>query len=261
MTIRRRKTAANPLAVKQIQSTERQNPTALMAAMSREICRNTKICLRLRPRNPNKMAKTAAGKLASRALNITLPFLLPLALTACASVPLMSLPKLMALDVETLEMDKIELAIRLDDTIGIRKDSAQLFIKVENEKTNKSLQHRLILNVRETELTPFLQKKEKSGYTVHRFKLTPEQALEAQNFRQSALEWRDKGGKDLRSNLTAQVGFCQFEDGPSYEEGSMTFYVRTNPKKDFYTLFKKQNFQFSDEAKAKFEPEGPVYCD
>ena len=181
-------------------------------------------------------------------------------LTACASVPLMSLPKLAALDPETLDIDKIELAVRLDDTVGIKKDSAQLFIKIENEKTNKDLQHRLVLNVRETDLTPFLQKKERSGYTVHRFKLTPEQAKTAEGFRQDALDMRDTYGKDLKSKLAAQVAFCQFKDGPSLDKFNMTFYVRTNPNKDFFTLFKKQEIQFSAEKKAKIEA-SPVYCD
>lgn len=172
----------------------------------------------------------------------------------------MSLPKLTALDPETLEMDKIELAVRLNDTVGIKKDSAQLFIKIENEKTNKALDHRLVLNARETELTRFLKKKEKSGYTVHRFKLTPEQAKATEDFRKNALEMRETSGKDLKSKLTAGVAFCQFKDGPSLDKFSMTFYVRTNPKKDFYTLFKEQNIQYSAETKAKIE-DAPVYCD
>ena len=193
-------------------------------------------------------------------LRLTALLSVSLALTACASVPLMSLPKLMKLSPETMEIGKIELAVRLDDTVGIKRDSAQLFIKIDNEQTNKSLQHRLILNVRETELTPFLQKKEKSGYTVHRFKLTPEQAEASENFRKTALEMRETYGKSLNSNLTAQVGFCQFKDGPELDSASMTFYVRTNPEKEFFTLIKEQNIQYDAETKAKIAKD-PVYCE
>jgi len=182
-------------------------------------------------------------------------------LHGCASVPLMSLPKLAALDPETLAMDKIELAVRLDDTIGIKTDSAQLFIKIENEKTTEALQHRLILNVRETDLTPFLERKEKPGYTVHRFKLTPEQANAAETFRKKALTMRNENEKDLRSRFAAQVGFCEFKDGPSYEGASMTLYLRTNPKKDFYTLIKELEIKPSAKEKAAREKTGPIYCD
>lgn len=208
----------------------------------------------------NNRVKQFMKKLVSNLFHSLIFLCLPAILTACASVPLMSLPKLMALDLETLDIDKIELAVRLDDTLGIRQNGSQLFIEVENEKTNTALQHSLILNVREENLTPFLKRKAKPGYKIHRFKLTSEQASKAEKFRKDALTLRDKSGKDLKTQLTAAAQFCQVEKGTEFEGAALTFYVRTNPKKDFYTLFKEQNIRVSSEAKAELESSPPVYC-
>lgn len=65
--------------------------------------------------------KMLGGKLIMRVFRFVLHLCLPFALTGCASVPLMSLPKLMALDIETLDIETVELAVRLDDTLGIQK--------------------------------------------------------------------------------------------------------------------------------------------
>ena len=256
MTMRRRKTAAFQLA-RQGLSINPRDQIVLTASMPRS--QKTK-------RNPNipkvnKVAITAIGKMSSCLLRFTLPLCFAFALTGCASIPLMSLPKLMALDMETLDIEKVELAVRLDDSLGISKGSAQLSIKVENEKTKAILAHRLILDVRDEDLTPFLKRKAKPGYKIHRFKLTPEQAEAAQSFRTEALALRDKSGKDLKSELSASVGFCQAKKGTEYEGASLTFYVRTNPNKDFYTLFKEQNVTMSAGREAKLKATAPVYCD
>lgn len=182
-----------------------------------------------------------------------------LALSACASVPLMTLPKLMSLDVKTIDLSEIEMAVRVQDNVGLKKGSAAVKVSLENSKLTETLSHSLILETPDETLTPYLTRQAKSGYKIHRFKMTPEQAIAAQAFREKALVMRSKGKKDIDMSLAARVLFCQYKDAKPYDAVSMKFYIRTHPKKDFYTLFKEQHIKFSPEAQKKMA-EPSAYC-
>lgn len=183
-----------------------------------------------------------------------------LCLTACASVPLMSLPKLMSLDAETLDMSQLELAVRLEDNIGIKPGSANVDVSLKQDATGVEIDNSFTLETPDATLTPFLQRQEKPGYKIHRFKMTPAQAEIAQQFRQEALELKAKDKREMELTFSASVGFCQPRNQPAFDEVNMVFYIRTDSQKEFFTLIKEQNLEFGKDFKEK-QAENPNYCD
>ena len=182
-----------------------------------------------------------------------------LLLAGCASIPLMSLPKLLSLNIETIDMSQLELAVRLPDNVGVEQGSAKIEMNLKHTKTSEELHHQIFLETIDTAVTPFLTKQSKPGYTVHRFKMTPKQEHEAQLFRQKALSMKSKSEDKIEMTMTASVGFCALKNKPAFDDISMTFYVRTNTQKDFFTLFKEQDVQFDEKSK-KAMIENPKYC-
>jgi len=166
----------------------------------------------------------------------------------------------MKLDLETVDMSKIELAVRVQDNVGIQKGSAKIGVTLNHEETDETLKHGLILETPYQGITPFLRRKNKPGYKIHRFKMTTEQAESAKLFRQKAISLRAKNRNKIKMSLAAQVYFCDYKDLPPYDDISMTFYVRTNPQKDFFTLFKEQDVKLN-EAANKRRQENRIYCD
>ena len=183
-----------------------------------------------------------------------------LILAGCASIPLMSLPKLLSLNIETLDMSQLELAVRLPDNVGVEQGSAKIEMNLKHAKTSENLDHQIFLETIDTAVTPFLTKQSKPGYTVHRFKMTPKQEHEAQLFRQKALSMKSKSKDKIEMEMAASVGFCAFKNKPTFDDISMTFYVRTNAQKDFFALFKEQDIQFDEKSK-KAMMENPKYCE
>lgn len=181
-------------------------------------------------------------------------------LTACASIPIMSLPKLLSFSLESVDMSEIELAVRLEDNVGIQKGSALVQVDLELAKTGQKLNHGLTLEKLDSNLTPFLQRQNKPGYKIHRFKMTADQADTAQLFREKALAMKVNSKDKIEMSFRARVGFCHFRELPEYEAVSMTFYIKTNPEKDFFTLFKEQELSFEPEEKNKRD-KNLKYCD
>ena len=181
-------------------------------------------------------------------------------LVGCASIPIMSLPKLMSLDLETVDMSQVELAVRVQDTVGIQEKSAQIKIDLEQDNTGEKQTHVLILETPDENLTPFLRRQQKQGYKVHRFKMTQEQAAAADLFRQKALTLKARNKNKNTMTVSARVYFCQYRNLPSYDDISMTFYVRTKSQKDFFTLFKEQKIEMDQDSKNN-RIENPKFCE
>jgi len=172
----------------------------------------------------------------------------------------MSLPKLMALNPETIDMSKIEMAVRVQDNVGLQKGSAAVSVSMTHPKTGESLSHALVLEKPDDSLTRYLTRQNKSGYKIHRFKMTDEQAEAARVFRKEALAMKAASSEKMDMSLSARVLFCQYKNMPAYENVTMKFYVKTNPKKDFFTLFKEQKLKFDAKTKRVMK-EKPIYCE
>ena len=176
-------------------------------------------------------------------------------LSACASIPLTTLPKLAGLNFETVDMSKIELAVRIQESVGIQKGTAKLKFDLENPK----FKHAMTLDEPNTMLSPYLKRQEKPNYKIYRFEISPEQYELAEAFRAKVLEAKKKTKGKTRMSLNATVGFCQFEKGPVLETIKMTFFLKTAKDRDFYTLIKEQDISFTPEDIEEMKLK-PIFC-
>lgn len=173
--------------------------------------------------------------------------LMAAALSGCASIPLTSLPKLMSLNIETIDPDALELAVMVPDTVGIKPGSAQLKIKITNKDTGQELNTEQVVDMPVSSVDPVLQRKLKSGQAVHRFKLSETAAAELKTYREDALIMRAEAS-DTTGSFGASIGFCRLKDTDFPEKVPMVFYVRTKPGQSFFKLFKTQTMKTDDIA-------------
>lgn len=186
---------------------------------------------------------------------LILTALLTISLSACASIPLTTLPKLAGLNFETIDMSKIELAVRLQDNIGIQEGTAKLAFSLENPK----FEHLMVLDEPNRALSPYLMRKEKPGYKIYRFEISPEQYELAEIFRKNVLDAKKNTRGKTSMTLNATVGFCQLEKGIVPETIKMTFFLKTAKDRDFYTLVKEQDITFKPDDVQKMKRD-PIYC-
>ncbi|MEM8616361.1 MAG: hypothetical protein AAGF20_05440 [Pseudomonadota bacterium] len=57
-----------------------------------------------------------------------------LSLSACTSIPITSMPKLASLDAETMDLSKVELAVRMQDDFDIVPESAVLSVALAHKR-------------------------------------------------------------------------------------------------------------------------------
>jgi len=152
---------------------------------------------------------------------------------SCSSVPLTSLPKLAAVKPETMDMSQLELAVRVPAPIGIPDDSAKLDITLKSAVTGETLFQELTLGQPNPELTTYLEKQEKRGYKIYRYKMNAAQVAQAETFRKAVeeLRSRSKGAKN-QMTLNASTGFCLAGAG-ELDSIDMTFYEGTRSKVNF----------------------------
>ena len=164
-------------------------------------------------------------------------------LASCSTIPITSIPKLMTLDVETIEIGDVEMALRIRDDFQIKDKGAVLKISIENkanmEKSAGKLSELFILERSVKPLTPFLARKQKDGFVVHRFEMTEEAVARATILRENAYKIRAKSSKKNSVTISAFARFCRKPGANPFVDMPITFFIRTNPKKKFYTLFKE----------------------
>lgn len=170
-------------------------------------------------------------------------------LQACSSVPLSSLPKLRGLKAETMDMSQLEMAVRLQENMGIAKDGAVLTMDIRNHVSGERLSQEMILQAPNPELTKYLLKQQKPGYRIYRFKLTGDQLAEAQTFRTKALDLDARAtGQKNNGTFEANAQLCSHVEGTVFDQAKMTFYIRTKSDKEFFMLFKEQTMALRDKA-------------
>lgn len=168
--------------------------------------------------------------------------LMAIAASGCASIPLTSLPKLMSLNIETIDPDALELAVMVPDTVGIKPGSARIDIKMTNKDTGRELNTEQVIDMPVSAPDPVLQRKLKPGQAVHRFRLS-ETAVDALTaYREDALIMR-ADASDTTGSFSASIGFCRLKDKAFPATVPMVFYVRTKPGQSFFKLFKTQTMQ------------------
>lgn len=161
-------------------------------------------------------------------------------LVSCSTIPITTIPKLMALDPETIDIGDVEMAIRLGDDFRIKNKSAMLKISIENKASAQKYAERFILEHSTEPLTPFLLRKQKDGYAVYRFKMTEEAVERATTLRENAYKMRKNSRKKNSVTISASAKFCLKSGANPFTDLAFTFFIRTNPNKKFYTLFKER---------------------
>lgn len=160
--------------------------------------------------------------------------------TGCTSIPITSYPKLASLDPETLDLKDIEIAVRMQDDFGIQKDGVVLFVALVHEETGDIIQEQFILTQHSKSLTPFLQKKQKRGYTIHRFRMNAATSEAAIRHRARILSARDaEPGKQHKGTFSANAKLCQNPTGNPFKDPRMTLFLRTAPDEAFFTMIKE----------------------
>lgn len=161
-------------------------------------------------------------------------------LSACSSIPITNIPKLMRLDPETISIGDVEMAIRLRDGFQIQDNGAVLKISIENEASAEKYAERFILEQSAEPLTPYLLRKQKDGYVVHRFMMTEEAVARATKLRENAFKMRESSTEKNSVTISAFSKFCLKPGANPFTDLPITFFIRTDPKKKFYTLFKER---------------------
>ncbi len=163
-----------------------------------------------------------------------------LSIAACTSVPITSYPKLASLDPETIDLADIELAVRMQDDFGIIKDSAVLSLSLQHKDTGEKIQERFILETNDAPLTRVLSQKNKQGYVIKRFRMSPETAAAATAYRMQVVTLRNaEPGKQHEGTFSANVGFCMQPGGNPFLDPRMTLFIKTDPDKDFFTMIRE----------------------
>lgn len=160
-------------------------------------------------------------------------------MTACSSVPILSLPKLAGLSPETMDFANIELAVRVQDDFDVKPESAVFAVTITNDEDGEVLNERLVLDDDPRPLTPVLTGKLKPGFQIIRYHIDEDKAASANAVRERviALKNADPGGN--RGSLSASAGICRNPDGNPLLTPLMTIFVRFDPEDDFFTLIKE----------------------
>ncbi|PHR55070.1 MAG: hypothetical protein COA43_15800 [Robiginitomaculum sp.] len=172
-------------------------------------------------------------------------FVFLIGFTGCASVPLMSLPKLARIDVETIDVSKVEVAILTLEGVRLQDDAAMLTLEFEGKITGEKIKGRFVLPQSDEPLTKYLQKRTKTGMKMERYHFDEATSADFHSFRSKlfALKKKNPGknpisfGVMTRPCITAGTNFA--------DSIPLTVYLRTDPNKKFYKLLKKQNMKFT----------------
>lgn len=160
-------------------------------------------------------------------------------LSSCTSIPITNIPKLMALNPETIDIGSVEMALKIPDGFQIQGKGATLKIMIENDASAEKYTERFILERNAEPLTPFLVRKQKDGYVIHRFSMTEEAVSRATALRENAYKMRENSPKNNSVTISASAKSCLKSGANPFTDMRLTFFIRTDPKKKFYTLFKE----------------------
>lgn len=160
-------------------------------------------------------------------------------LTACSSVPIMSLPKLAGFSPETADFANFELAVRVQDDFGVKSGSAKFQIAIANADKGELLNETLVMQEDPRALTPTLKGKLKPGFQIVRYRVGDETASRAEDIRTQVLTLKEVDPEGNQGSLSASANICRQVDGNPLISPLMTIFVRLDPEDDFFTLIKE----------------------
>ncbi len=181
------------------------------------------------------MTRTRFGILSATIAALTL-------FSACAKVPILSLPRLAALSPQSMDLSQTEVAVRMQDSFRPRQDSATLNLSLTAGEAGEVIEETFILAEIDAPLTRFLSRQEKEGYIIRRFRLKEDdiERVNALRDRIALLKETSPGGNSFTAE--AFVKACRVSQVDPGEALRLTMYLRTDRAKDFFTLMKEMDF-------------------
>lgn len=167
-----------------------------------------------------------------------------LGLSACTSIPLTSIPKLSALKPETMALEKVELAVRVQEDFQLYRDGAELRLGADGQTLDEPKELALQLVPSEGQLTPYLQREERRGYRIAMFEVNPDDAQDVEAFRQELLALKARGTGKNSLSIAAKARGCLANGSNPFQDLRMKLYLRTETNDEFFTLFKEQKLSF-----------------
>ena len=166
-------------------------------------------------------------------------------LGGCASIPLTSMPKLAGLKPETMALEKVQLAVRVQEDFQLYRDGAKLSVGASGETLEVPMTLALELVPSTGELTPYLQGQARRGYRIAMFEVDPEDADDIRAFREAilALKTRSAGQGKHALTISATANGCVAGGANPFQDLRMKLYLRTDEADEFFTLFKEQKLR------------------
>lgn len=173
---------------------------------------------------------------------------LAIMLTACTSIPLTSLPRLMGLDMDTIDPAAIEVAVRLQNGLALPPEGVTLFYELNNTETGEEIGGDFPMVPLDEPLTPFLKRKATRDRTVLRFRLDEEQAARMREVRETALGWKDTCDGNCSISFAVNTKPCVEEGTNPFRELKFSVYLKTDQERDFFTLFNNRSVEFDSSS-------------
>jgi hypothetical protein len=179
---------------------------------------------------------------------------LALTASACTSVPLGSIPKLMSLQDGNFRASEVEVAVRFEDAFRTPADTAKLTFALVNEGAGVNLNEVFVLEPVTATPTPALRQAAKKGFLVQRFRIAiaDRARLESVIARAKGLK-AAKAGKSTLS-ASAGTGLCRPSGAPARSSVRMTVLLKVDPREDFFVLLKETRIQMKGAGVEKVKP-------
>lgn len=162
------------------------------------------------------------------------------ALTGCLSVPITSVPKLLALKPETMDISGMEVAVRVQDDFVIDEDGVILRFVAPISNSDETLKKTISLTPIEAALTPYLQKQTRRGFQIKRFRVNPDDVPLFVDYRNQVLEERALGIGNKKGSFFAAAKGCLKQSANPFVDIKMTLYLKTDKEKKYFKLFREQ---------------------
>lgn len=171
-----------------------------------------------------------------------------LALTACSTVPLTSLPKLMRLDPETVDFADLAMGASYPEGFELVGDTTRIFIGFTDPATDTLVSEAMEFRLASDEVPPRLARERRRGRKVGVYAVSAGEVARMESFRTRLLAARGEGDEKLDGSFSASVFPCALEQGLTFADFRPTLYLRTDPDGEFFTLFRKMDFKTDDPA-------------
>ncbi len=134
--------------------------------------------------------------------------------SGCASIPMSSLPRLALINIETIELSNVQLAVKIPEDFSIIGNEAKLSLEFENNISGETLKERFKLPMVKAPLGKYLSKQEKKGTQIYQFEFDDAMTKSARDLRQKL--YAMKAGKKSKNDMSVSASIH-----PCLKQGSV----------------------------------------